>query len=70
MNSYERAVAVLEPQHDEGAKVIKYSDGNLWPIVDLIVDTGIDEPDSIEPAAGMDICYFKNKLGVYQQRFS
>jgi uroporphyrinogen decarboxylase len=49
--------------HEEGAKVIKHSDGNLWPILDMIVDTGIDGLNPMEPIAGMDIGEIKEKYG-------
>lgn len=49
--------------HEEGGKVIKHSDGNLWPILDMIVDTGIDGLNPIEPIAGMDIGLVKEKYG-------
>jgi uroporphyrinogen decarboxylase len=49
--------------HEEGAKVIKHSDGNIWPILDLIVDVGIDGLNPIEPVAGMDIGEVKKKYG-------
>jgi uroporphyrinogen decarboxylase len=49
--------------HEEGAKVIKHSDGNLWLILDSIVGTGIDGINPIEPIAGMDIAEVKQKYG-------
>lgn len=49
--------------HEEGALVVKHSDGNLWPILDLIVDTGIDALNPMEPIAGMDIGLVKQKYG-------
>ena len=38
-----------------GLHVIKHCDGNLWPIIDMVVDSGIDCLDPIDPVAGMDI---------------
>ncbi|MEM2687381.1 MAG: uroporphyrinogen decarboxylase family protein, partial [Thermoproteota archaeon] len=46
-----------------GAPFIKHTDGNLWPIIDMIVDSGIDALDPIEPIAGMDIGEVKRKYG-------
>ncbi|UCG23581.1 MAG: hypothetical protein JSW55_15765 [Chloroflexota bacterium] len=43
--------------------VIKHTDGNLWPIMDLIIDSGIDCLDPIEPIAGMDLGEVKEKYG-------
>lgn len=42
---------------------IKHTDGNLMPILDMIIDTGIDALDPIEPIAGMDIGWLKEKYG-------
>jgi uroporphyrinogen decarboxylase len=58
-----RLQRVVDAIHAEGAKVVKHSDGNLWPILDEIVDTGIDAINPIEPVAGMDIGDVKQKYG-------
>jgi len=42
---------------------IKHTDGNLMPILDMIIDTGIEALDPIEPIAGMDIGWLKEKYG-------
>jgi len=42
---------------------IKHTDGNLWPIIDMIVDAGIDCLDPLEPIAGMDIGEVKRRYG-------
>jgi uroporphyrinogen decarboxylase len=46
-----------------GLYVIKHSDGNLWPIMDMIIDSGIDCLDPIDPLAGMDLGEVKAKYG-------
>jgi uroporphyrinogen decarboxylase len=46
-----------------GLMVIKHTDGMLWPIMDSIVDSGIDCLDPIDPIAGMDLAEVKAKLG-------
>jgi uroporphyrinogen decarboxylase len=46
-----------------GLKVIKHTDGMLWPIIDSIVDSGIDCLDPIDPIAGMDLAQVKAKYG-------
>jgi uroporphyrinogen decarboxylase len=48
---------------DLGLYVIKHSDGNLWPILDMIIDTGIDCLDPIDPLGGMDLAEVKEKYG-------
>ncbi|MFQ5997313.1 MAG: uroporphyrinogen decarboxylase family protein, partial [Dehalococcoidales bacterium] len=42
---------------------IKHTDGNIWPIYDVILDTGIDGLHPIDPMAGMDIGEAKAKFG-------
>jgi uroporphyrinogen decarboxylase len=49
--------------HDEGALCIKHSDGNIYPILDLIVDAGPDGLNPIEPAAGMELGEVKRRVG-------
>ena len=56
----ERVVRVI---HEEGALAVKHSDGNLWPILDMIVSTGVDGINPLEPVAGMDIGEVKQKYG-------
>lgn len=46
-----------------GVPFIKHTDGNLWPIMDMIINSGIDALDPIEPMAGMDIGEVKEKYG-------
>lgn len=46
-----------------GLYVIKHTDGNLWPIIDMIIDSGIDCLDPIDPQAGMDLAEVKAKYG-------
>jgi uroporphyrinogen decarboxylase len=58
-----RLKRMVDAIHEEGAKVVKHSDGNLWPVLDRIVDTGIDGINPLEPVAGMDIGEVKQKYG-------
>jgi uroporphyrinogen decarboxylase len=46
-----------------GFMVIKHTDGNLWSIIDMLVDSGIDCLDPIDPVAGMDLGKVKEKYG-------
>lgn len=46
-----------------GVKVVYHSDGNLMPILDQIVETGIDGLNPIDPMAGMDIAEIKRRYG-------
>jgi len=58
-----RLQRMVDAIHEEGALAIKHSDGNLWPILDAIVDTGIDGLNPMEPIAGMDIGKIKQQFG-------
>ncbi len=46
-----------------GAYFIKHTDGNIMPIIDMILDAQIDCLDPIDPLAGMDIAEVKKKYG-------
>jgi uroporphyrinogen decarboxylase len=48
---------------DLGLRVIKHTDGNVRPILDMIVDSGIDCLDPIDPIGGMDMAEMKAKYG-------
>ncbi len=53
----------VDNAHAAGAYVIKHTDGNIMPILDMIVETGIDGLNPLEPVAGMDIARIKKKYG-------
>jgi uroporphyrinogen decarboxylase len=44
-----RLKRMVDAIHEAGALVIKHSDGNLWRILDRIVDTGVDAINPLEP---------------------
>lgn len=48
----------------KGVPFIKHTDGNILPIIDMIVDSGINALDPLEPIAGMDIGMIKEKYGT------
>jgi uroporphyrinogen decarboxylase len=48
---------------EAGLPFLKHTDGCLWPILDMIVEAGIDVLDPIEPVAGMDIGRVKQLYG-------
>jgi uroporphyrinogen decarboxylase len=54
---------VMQGFKELGLIVIKHTDGNLWPIMDMIIDSGIDCLDPIDPQAGMDLAEVKAKYG-------
>ncbi|HJN10291.1 MAG: uroporphyrinogen decarboxylase family protein [Pirellulaceae bacterium] len=53
----------VDNAHQAGAYVVKHSDGNIMPLMDMIVATGIDAINPLEPPAGMDIGYVKQHYG-------
>jgi uroporphyrinogen decarboxylase len=58
-----RLKRMVDAVHEEGALVVKHSDGNLYPILDAIVSTGVDCINPIEPLAGMDLKTVKQRVG-------
>lgn len=48
---------------DLGLYVIKHTDGNIWPIIDMIIDSGIDCLDPIDPQGGMHLGEVKARYG-------
>lgn len=49
--------------HAEGAYCIKHSDGNIWSLIGMLVNTGADGLNPIEPTAGMDMADVKSAYG-------
>ena len=54
---------MIDLTHDKHAYFIKHTDGNIWEILDLLVEAGIDAINPLEPVAGMDIGEVKKKYG-------
>lgn len=49
--------------HDSGLYVMKHSDGDLYPVMDLLIDTGLDCLHPIDPLAGMSLEKVKKEYG-------
>jgi uroporphyrinogen decarboxylase len=58
--SLQRMVAAI---HEEGALCVKHTDGNVWSILDAIVEAGPDGINPLEPVAGMDMARAKAGYG-------
>jgi uroporphyrinogen decarboxylase len=58
-----RLAKMVATIHEEGAFCVKHTDGNIYPILDMIVSTGIDGLNPIEPVAGMDLATVKRLVG-------
>ncbi len=54
---------VINIAKENNIPALKHSDGNIWPLLETIVNTGIDAIQAIEPAAGMDIGEVKKAFG-------
>lgn len=54
---------VISIAKERNIPILKHSDGYLWPLLDILVDSGIDALQAIEPAAGMDIGEVKKQYG-------
>lgn len=46
-----------------GVPYVKHTDGNIWPILEMLVRAGITAIDPLEPIAGMDIGKVKEEYG-------
>lgn len=53
----------VDAAHEAGAYVVKHTDGNIMGVLDMIVETGIDALNPLEPAAGMNIGLLKQRYG-------
>ena len=54
---------MIEYAHSRHIPCFKHTDGNVWPISDILIDTGIDGLHPIDPMAGMDIGEAKARFG-------
>jgi uroporphyrinogen decarboxylase len=61
INPYNRKL--VDRAHAAGLKVVRHSDGNLWPILDLLLQSGYDGLNPLEPQAGMDLKKVKSYCG-------
>jgi uroporphyrinogen decarboxylase len=68
MNSYERVISAMKGGRPDRVPiveyVIKHSDGNIWSILDMIIEAGADAINPLEPVAGMDIAGVKKEYGA------
>ncbi|NOX56808.1 MAG: hypothetical protein GXP27_20675 [Planctomycetes bacterium] len=53
----------VDRAHQAGAYVVKHTDGNIMPILEMILEAGVDAINPLEPVAGMDIGLIKQKYG-------
>lgn len=55
--------SLVDEAHQLGVPVMKHTDGNIMPIIDLIINTGINGLHPIDPNAGMDLGEIKRLYG-------
>jgi uroporphyrinogen decarboxylase len=61
VNPYNRKL--VDRAHEKGLKVVRHSDGNLWPLMDLLLESGYDGLNPLEPQAGMHLAKVKAYCG-------
>jgi len=55
--------AMVQEAKKRGVYVMKHSDGNCWPFLDSIIETGVDAFQPVDPMADMDIGEVKQRYG-------
>lgn len=55
---------LVEKAHRMGLSAIAHSDGNLWPLLEAMMETGYDGLNPLEPQAGMDLKKLKEYCGA------
>ncbi len=55
--------AVVDKAHEMGAYVLKHTDGNVYKLLDMFADAGIDAFHPSDPSSGMDIVEVKRRYG-------
>lgn len=61
VNHYNRQI--VDAAHEKGLRVVRHSDGNLWPLLDTLLDSGYDGLNPLEPQAGMTLAKVKQYCG-------
>jgi len=60
---FPRMKKMVDIIHEMGVYCVKHSDGYIMPILDMIIETGVDGINPIDPIAGMDIQKVKKMYG-------
>jgi len=60
---FPRLKKIVRAIHEMGAYCVKHSDGNITKILDMIIESGIDGINPIDPIAGLDIGEIKKRYG-------
>ncbi len=54
---------LVDVVHEKGGKALKHTDGNIWPILDRLVEVGFDGIHPLQPQGGMDLKKVKAHCG-------
>lgn len=54
---------LVEAVHAAGGFVVKHTDGNVLPILDLLIEAGIDALHPCDPSAGLDLPALQRRWG-------
>ena len=60
---FPRLKEAVDTFHKRGVFVLVHSDGNILPLMDMIIEAGVDGVHSLEPAAGINLAEVKEKYG-------
>ncbi|MCC7447966.1 MAG: hypothetical protein IT324_11145 [Anaerolineae bacterium] len=55
--------AECDAVHAKGKYLIKHTDGNLWPVLDMMIEAGIDGWQGIQPKIGMTLPALQERYG-------
>jgi uroporphyrinogen decarboxylase len=55
--------AECDAAHAKGKYLIKHTDGQLWPVLDLMIEAGIDGWQGIQPEIGMTLPALQKRYG-------
>lgn len=58
-----RLKRMIDMIHEEGALCIKHTDGDIYPLLDMILAAGPDAVHPIEPVAGMSLSEARRRVG-------
>jgi len=58
-----RLTKMIAMIHDEGAFCVKHTDGNIYPLLEMLVSAGPDGVNPFEPVAGMELKKAKELIG-------
>jgi hypothetical protein len=55
--------AFCDLAHSRGKYFVKHTDGNMWPLLDMLVEAGVDGWHGIQPSIGMTLPRLQERYG-------